>query len=64
VFDISNKLNKIWLKRLNPHIYRVEGLYWFKVSKSFQISKFTFYLFMQYLLSYTQKPKLWIYSLV
>jgi len=26
VIERSNKLNKIWLKRLNPHIYIVEGL--------------------------------------
>jgi len=25
-FETSNKLNKIWLKELNPHIYKVEGL--------------------------------------
>jgi len=26
MFETSNKLNKIWLKRLNPHIYKVGRL--------------------------------------
>jgi len=30
---MSNKLNEIWLKGLNPHIYIVNGLNWFKVFK-------------------------------
>ena len=30
---ISNKLNKIWLKRLNPRISKDEGLNWSKVLK-------------------------------
>jgi len=33
MFETSNKLNKILLKGLNPHIYIVEGLNWFKVFK-------------------------------
>jgi len=33
VFETSNKLNNIWLNGLNPHIYRVARLNWFKVSK-------------------------------
>jgi len=33
VFETSNKLIKIWLKGLNPRIYRGERLNWFKVSK-------------------------------
>jgi len=28
-----NKLNKIWLKRLNLHIYKVGKLNWIKVSE-------------------------------
>jgi len=26
VFETSNKINKIWLKKLNPRIYRFEEL--------------------------------------
>jgi len=33
VFETSNKLNKIRLKGLNPHMYRVDGLNWFKIFK-------------------------------
>jgi len=33
VLEISNKLNKIWLKGLNPRISKDEGLNWSKVSK-------------------------------
>jgi len=33
VFEISNKLNKIWLKGLNPRISKVGKLNWAKVSK-------------------------------
>ena len=32
-FEMSNKLNKIWLKGLNPRISKDGGLNWFKVSK-------------------------------
>ena len=32
-FEMSNKRNKIWLKKLNPHISRNKLLNWFKVSK-------------------------------
>jgi len=31
--EMSNKLNKIWLKGLNPRISKDEGLNWSKVSK-------------------------------
>jgi len=33
MWETSNKSNKIWLKWLNPHISKDEGLNWFKVSK-------------------------------
>jgi len=33
VFETSNKLNKIWLKGLNPRIHKDEGLNWSKVFK-------------------------------
>jgi len=33
VLEMSNKLNKIWLKRLNPYILKNEGLNWFKILK-------------------------------
>jgi len=33
MFDMSNKLNKIWLKGLNLHIYKVGRLNYVKVSK-------------------------------
>jgi len=33
---MSNKLNKIWLKWLNPHIYQVDGSNWFKIFKKDQ----------------------------
>jgi len=32
-YEISNKPNKIWLKVLNPHILKDEGLNWSKISK-------------------------------
>jgi len=32
-FEMSNKPNKIWLKGLNPHILKDEGLNWSKISK-------------------------------
>jgi len=31
--EMSNKLNKIWLKWLNPGLLKDEWLNWFKVSK-------------------------------
>jgi len=31
VLETSNKLNKIWLKGLNSHILKDEGLNWYKV---------------------------------
>jgi len=36
-----NKFNKILLKWLNPHIYLVEKLNWFKVSRKTLILIFT-----------------------
>jgi len=33
VFEMLNKLNKIWLKRLNPRISKYEELNWSKISK-------------------------------
>jgi len=33
MFETSNKLNKIWLKKLNPHISKVRRLNWTKDSK-------------------------------
>jgi len=33
MFEMLNKLNKIWLKELNPHILKDEELNWSKVSK-------------------------------
>jgi len=33
VFEILNKLTKIWLKELNSHISKIEGLNLTKVSK-------------------------------
>jgi len=33
MFETSNKLNKIWLKKLNSCIYRVDGLNSTKVLK-------------------------------
>ena len=33
VFETSDKLNKIWLKKINSRINRVDELNWFKVSK-------------------------------
>jgi len=33
VFEMSNKLNKIWLKGLTPRISKEGGLNWSKVSK-------------------------------
>jgi len=41
VFETSNKLNKIWLKILNSHIFKVGLLYWTKVKKN---NNFNFYL--------------------
>jgi len=37
MFETSNKLNKIWLKGLNSHIYIVEGPIWFKFYKKDQL---------------------------
>jgi len=37
---MSNKFNKIWLKELNSHIFKVGRLNWFKVSKKIN-SNFT-----------------------
>jgi len=34
MFGTSDKFNKIWLKRLNPHISKNEGLNWSKVLKN------------------------------
>jgi len=31
VLETSDKLNKIWLKRLNSRILKDEGLNWYKV---------------------------------
>jgi len=33
MFEMLNKLNKIWLKRLNSRIFKVGGLNWVKISK-------------------------------
>ena len=32
-FEMSSKVNKIWIKGLNPRILKDEGLNWSKVSK-------------------------------
>ena len=45
VFETSNKFNKILLKELNSHIYKIEELNWTK--RNFQSS------------SYTKKKSLW-----
>jgi len=34
MFETSNKLNKIWLKRLNLCIYIIDGLNWFEFPKN------------------------------
>ena len=31
--ETLDKLNKIWLKGLNSHIFKDEGLNWYKISK-------------------------------
>jgi len=33
MFETLNKLHKIWFKRLNSHILKVEELNWIKVLK-------------------------------
>jgi len=33
VFETSTKFNKIWLKVLDPHIFKDDGLNWSKILK-------------------------------
>jgi len=43
-YKMSNKFNTIWLKGLNPHIYKVEWLNWTKNFKEGLIIIFTYKL--------------------